>query len=132
MQVKFQAQELDHGVWANNFGGLKLEAKLGAEIVGPQERTLDKGGKGMRGEDAKKVIKVVTNTCRDIALENPMQCLSKQIEYIWCQAHAKHENEVMVEFACPLKAQKWPVSLANEDVAECRFQIEFKHQEAWS
>ncbi|KAG6867976.1 hypothetical protein C0993_008755 [Termitomyces sp. T159_Od127] len=106
----------------------QLFTKLECPVKGP----VDKCRVGDQWENSKEIIEVVAHMHWNVALQDPVERLCKEIENIWGQACAKCKDNIVVQLLLPFETQKQPVSMAHQDVAKCQFEVQFEHLEAWS
>ncbi|KZT64016.1 hypothetical protein DAEQUDRAFT_741565 [Daedalea quercina L-15889] len=81
-------------------------------------------------EHQHEIVQVVLQGCRNVPLDDPVQCLSEHVEDVGSRLEAKYECNIVIEAAAPLANQEVPVLWVDRDVPECILKIELGKQGA--
>lgn len=100
------------------------------ERQGPRQAVIHQGTRSAGGEDPQEIIEVMPYARWNVALQDPVQGLRKEVEHVWCRARAECENNIVVEFPSPFEAEEQPVVDADWYVTESQFQVKLQHQGA--
>jgi hypothetical protein len=82
----------------------------------------------VRSENLEKIIEVMADVGREMALQDLVQSFCKEVEYIGCRATAEAKGKVVEVLVVPCESQQMPVGAADRNVMECGLEIKFDNE----
>jgi hypothetical protein len=129
-RIKFETEEVNNRPRPERLCILKAKPKLAAKGHHPLNRRMSETRRGANGEKHEEVVQIMPDTSRNVALDDPVQSLSKEVKNVRRCSKAKGEHQHVIETLTPLESEKIPIGHANGNVTESVFQIKLCHEGA--